>query len=89
MRAEINKSRNKVEKLQLTESFRNKSPGQNDFMGEFYHKFRDKLTSKTLSKNCRRRNTLKLIFFGHHHPEPKIRQRYHTQKRKLQANMTD
>ena len=43
---------------------------------------------KTLSKNCRGRNTYKLIVQGHHHPDTKIRQRQHT-KRKLQANNTD
>jgi len=70
-----------MNKLQLTKSFRNKSPGQNDFMGELYQIFREKLTPQIFSKNCRRRNTLKLIFLGHHHPEPKIRQRYHTKKK--------
>ena len=44
--------------------------------------------SKTLSKNCRGRNTSKLILQGHHHPDTKTRQRQHT-KRKLQANITD
>ena len=43
---------------------------------------------KTLSKNCRGRNTYKLILQGHHHPDTKTRQRQHT-KRKLQANITD
>ena len=43
---------------------------------------------KTLSKNCRGRNTYKLILQGHHHPDTKTRQRQHT-KRKLQANTTD
>ena len=44
--------------------------------------------SKTLSKNCRGRNTSKLILQGHHHPDTKTKQRQHT-KRKLQANITD
>ena len=44
--------------------------------------------SKTLSKNCRGRNTSKLILRGHHHPNTITRQRQHT-KRKLQANITD
>ena len=39
--------------------------------------------SKTLSKNCRGRNTSKLILRGHHHPDTKTRQRQH-KKRKLQ-----
>ena len=43
---------------------------------------------KTLSKNCRGRNTSKLILQGHHHPDIKTRQRQH-KKRKLQANITD
>ena len=33
--------------------------------------------SKTLSKNCRGRNTSKLILGGHHHPDTKPRQRQH------------
>ena len=44
--------------------------------------------SKTLSKNCRGRNTSKLIPRGHHHPVTKTRQRQH-KIRKLQANVTD
>ena len=44
--------------------------------------------SKTLSKNCRGRNTSKLILWGHHHPDTKSRQRQH-KKRKVQANITD
>ena len=45
--------------------------------------------SKNLSKNCRGRNTSKLILRGHHHLDTKTRQRQHTQKRKLQVNITD
>ena len=44
--------------------------------------------SNTLSKNCRGRNTSKLILQGHQHPDTKSRQRQHT-KRKPQANITD
>ena len=33
--------------------------------------------SKTLSKNCRGRNTSKLILQGHHYPDTKTRQRQH------------
>ena len=44
--------------------------------------------SKTLLKNCRERNTSKLILWGHHHLDTKTRQRQHT-KRKLQADITD
>ena len=41
-----------------------------------------------LSKNCRGRNTFKLILWGNHHPYTKTRQRQH-KIRKLQANITD
>ena len=34
-------------------------------------------------------NTSKLILQGHHHPDAKTRQRQHTKKRKLEANITD
>ena len=43
--------------------------------------------SKTLSKNCRGRNTSKLILRGHCHPDPQNQRQY--KKRKLQANITD
>ena len=42
-----------------------------------------------LLKNCRGRNTSKLILQGHHHPDTKTRNRQQYQKRKLQANITD
>ena len=35
---------------------------------------------QTLPKNCRGRNTPKLILRGHHHHDTKTRQRYHTKK---------
>ena len=44
--------------------------------------------SETITKNCRGRNTSKLLLWGHHHPDTKSRQRYH-KKRKLQTNITD
>ena len=37
-------------------------------------------SSKTLSKNCRVRNTSKLILQGPHHPDTKTRQRKYTKK---------
>ena len=43
--------------------------------------------SKTFRK-CRGRNTSKLILQGHHHPDTKP-DKDNTQKRKLQANITD
>ena len=39
--------------------------------------------SKTLSKNCRGRNTSKFILRAHHHPDTKTRQRQHTKKRTM------
>ena len=44
--------------------------------------------SETLPKNCRGRNTSKLILWGHNHPYTKTRKRQH-KKRKLQTNITD
>ena len=45
--------------------------------------------SEALPNNCRRSYTFKLILWGHHHLDTKTRQIYHTQKRKLQANITN
>ena len=57
-----------------------KSPGLDGFIGEFYQPHTERVNaypSETLPKNCRGRNTSKLILRGHNQPDTK-RQRYQT-----------
>ena len=55
---------------------------------QFKNSGKQALPSEMLPKNCGRRNTFKLVLWGHRYPDAKIRQRYN-KKWKSQASITD
>ena len=59
----------------------NKSSEPDGCTGKFYQTLRVNIyPSETLPKNCRGRNTPKLILQDHHHSDTKTRQRYHKKR---------
>ena len=83
---EIENMHNPITSMEIETLIKNlpniKSPGPDDLTGEFYQIVREELMPLPLklSKNCRGRDTSKLILWGHHHPNAKTRQRQHMKK---------
>ena len=70
-------SSNKIELI-----IKNKVPGPDGFIGEFYQTFKEELTypSQTVPKNCRGWNTSEFILQVQHHPNTKTKD---TTKKKI------